>query len=173
MKDDLIYFFFPQLLQLFSLLYFVLWTSRIFAIPLPFGEVYFLKSVKAFQFLISFGSAALFSEVQKPFTSFRSLALGHKGLATFYITWGPPHWAVLSPCSSLLWLLSSLAFSRYPAGNSWLSSHCNSLFNCMLSSYNLCSILFTQKQELNLTRHWRHTTKCPLKIPWVLWQHFK
>lgn len=99
--------------------------------------------------------------------------LGHKGLTTFYFTWGPPHWAVLSPCSSLLWLLSSVTSSRHPAGKSWLSSLCKSLFNCMLSSYNLCSILFSQRQELNLTRHWRHTPKCPLKIPSALWQRFK
>lgn len=98
--------------------------------------------------------------------------LGHKGLTTFYITWRPPHWAVLSPCSSLLWLLSSLTSSQYPAGKSWLSFHCNNLFNCMLSSYNLCGILFTQRQELNLAPCWRHTTKCPLKILCALW-HFK
>lgn len=98
---------------------------------------------------------------------------GHKGHTTFCITWGPPDWAVLSPGSSLLWLLSSLTSSQYPAGKSWLSSPCNGLFSCMLSSYNLCSILFTQRQELNLICHWRHTTKCPLKIPCPLWQHFK
>lgn len=96
---------------------------------------------------------------------------GQEGLTTLYIPWEPPRWAGLSHCSSLLWLRSSLTSSWLPAGESWSSAHCSSLFNCMLSSYNLCSISFTGEDELNLACHLRQATKCPLKIPSELWQY--
>lgn len=67
MKDDLIYFFFPSFCS--CLAYFILYCEHpgFFAIPLPFGVVYFLKSVKAFQFLISFGFCCSFLRSSKAF----------------------------------------------------------------------------------------------------------
>lgn len=58
-----------------------------------------------------------------------------------------------------LWHLSDFLLG------SWLSSHHNSLFNHILSSYDLCSISFSKGDELNLAHHLRHATKCPIKIP--------
>lgn len=163
--------FFPQLLQLFSLLYFVSSEHPVFLqYHSLLGQFIFLKISKSFQFLICFGfycsflrSSKAFHILQKPhllatrdsqpFISPEDLLTGQSS-------------RLAAPCSGfcLLW---------HPTGKSWLSSLCKSLFNCMLLSYNLCSILFNQRQELNLTHHWRHATKCPLKIPSALWQCFK
>lgn len=48
---------------------------------------------------------------------------------------------------SLLWHLPDFLLG------SWLSSHHNSLFNHILSSYDLCSISFTGGDELNLAHN--------------------
>ena len=103
----------------------------IFTPPLPFGAVYFLKISKSFQFL-TFQPPLLFAhKFKSPSDPSGASPFGQEGLATSYILFGPPRWAGLLHCSSLLWIRSSLTSSWLPDGESRPSSQCDAfLITC-------------------------------------------
>lgn len=121
------FIFFLQLLQLSGSLYFVSSEHAVFSQNHSLlGQFIFLKYQSSFSSSRVSASTALSPQVQKPFKSLekqlgRTHNLNHP-LGTS------------SHCSSFLWLWSSLTSSSPPAGESWLSSHHNGLFNRMLLS---------------------------------------
>lgn len=89
---------------------------------------------------------------------------GQEGLATSYIPWGPPHWAGLSHCSSLLWLPSSLTSSWLLQGSHDPPLITKALFMACFR-HTTCEHFIHRGDELNLAHHLRHFGKGLLKIP--------
>lgn len=142
------------------------WTCSIFSKPLPFGAVCFLKISKFFQFLTCFSFHCSFTTSSKAFQSLQK-QLGRTHNRNHPL--GTSSLVRLLTLQLLLW--SSLTSSWLPAGESWLSSHHNSLFNRMLLSNDLCSVSFTGGDELSLACHLRYATKHLLKIASEPWQY--
>lgn len=169
--------FFPQLLQLFSLLYFVLSEHPVFLqYHSLLGQFIFFEISKSFQFLISFGFYCSFFRSSK---AFHILQKPHPLATKDSQPFASPEDVLTgqfsrlaAPCSGfcLLWHLPNILLGSHdspPTARAYLVA---------LVHHTTCAAFCSlrgKRQGLNLMHHWRHTTKCPLKIPCALWQHFK
>lgn len=153
--------FFHQLLQLYSLLYFVSSEHPVFSQHHSYlGQFIFLKYQSPLSSSRVSASTALSPQVQKLFRSFRSIVLWPGRVHNLVHPLGTS--SLSRPLTLQLCPLAPV-FSDIFLTSCW--GVMTLLSSQLLSSYDLCNILLTGGDELNLAHRLRQATKCPLKIP--------